>query len=81
MRRLFAITWLASTVCAAAWIIVFGFAGEEVLWLSLNTWLALVFGFALAAGATAVPAGLLAAALWAIGIKRAMTKAESGTPK
>jgi membrane protein required for beta-lactamase induction len=81
MRRLFAIIWLASTACVTGSIITFGFAGEAVLWSSLDTWLAIAFGFALAAIATVLPAALMAATLYAISIKRALPRHTPGTAK
>jgi membrane-associated PAP2 superfamily phosphatase len=76
MRRIFAITWLASTACTAVWIIAFGFAGETPQWLSLNAWVAIVYGVVLAAIAMVIPAALLSAALWAVGIKKLKTQSE-----
>ena len=76
MRRFFAITWLASTACAAGWIIDFGFAGEATEWLSPKTWVAVAYGVILAAIAMVIPAALLSAVLWAIEIKKLKTQLE-----
>jgi hypothetical protein len=76
MRRIFAITWLASTASAAVWIIAFEFAGETSQWLSLNAWVAIVYGVVLAAITMVIPAALLSAALWAVGIKKSNAQSE-----